>query len=106
MFSKFEKNFIVNKIKFNGKKSRGKFILCCANQGTTKDRFCFIRISSKFAKANKRNLFKRRIRYLFRTYITKEQTYLFVSAGKNIVKASYIDIKNDFLECCKKLKIL
>lgn len=57
-------------------------------------------ISKKVGKATKRNLIKRRIRFICRRYLEEFRDYSMIFVAKNgIVKLGFDELEQDFLSC-------
>ena len=95
-----KKNYEFKRVLTKGKYLTGIYIECFYIKNNYKDKnFIGIAISSKIAKATKRNNIKRLIRENYKEiekYIKTGKSFVFLwKKKKNIKDATYINIKND-----------
>lgn len=107
-----KKNYEFRAILNRGKYLSGKYVECfyVSNKDKVEKNFIGIAISSKLAKANKRNKAKRLIREGYRNIensIKTGKSFVFLwKKNRDITEATYKDIEKDMIKIMKEMKIL
>ena len=105
-----KKNYEFKRVLTRGKYLTGKYIECFYVKNASKDKnFIGIAISSKIAKANKRNKIKRLIRESY-SQIEKDiktgKTMVFLwKKNRNILEGTYENIKRDISKIMKEMNM-
>lgn len=106
-----KKNYEFKRVLTKGNYLSGKYIECFYINSKLKDKNLIgIAISSKFAKAVRRNKIKRLIREAYKNIETRIETgksFVFLwKKNKNIMDATYLNIENDIYNIFKEMGIL
>lgn len=108
---KLKKNYEYRKVLSKGKYLSGKYIECYfINNKIKKSNFIGIAISSKIAKAVKRNKIKRLIRenyILIEDSLRTGKSFVFLwKKNKDISNATFYNIKNDMIKIMREMECL
>lgn len=106
-----KKNYEFRRILTKGKYLSGKYIECFYMNNKSKNmNFIGIAISSKIAKANKRNRIKRIIRENYKNIesnIKTGKSIVFLwKKNKNILDCTYWNVEKDMLKIMKEMEML
>lgn len=107
-----KKNYEFRAILNRGKYLSGKYVECfyILNKDKADKNFMGIAISSKLAKANKRNKAKRLIREAYKNIensIRTGKSFVFLwKKNRDIIEATYKDIEKDMIKIMEEMKNL